>query len=137
MARAAIEEWIYLFNSAFSKSEHSLLENLRSVREEDWEALPANAERSIKDIIAHAGMFKFMYPGSAFRNREFDYGDDPVTPPTERLATKDAAIDWLTQAHDYLINAFSSLSDDSELDVPRAAHWGDQLPTRKLMSIVL
>ena len=137
MSRAKIEEFIYLFNSAFRDSEHSLLANLSSVRDVDWEALPENAARSIRDIVAHAGMFKFMYPGAAFRGREYDYGDDPVTPPDERLATKESALEWLIQAHDYLVAAFSELADDTELDTPRTAHWGELLPTRKLMTIVL
>ena len=137
MSRAKIEEYIHLLNSAFQGTEQSVLRNLDSVQEKDWTALPDGARRSIKDIVAHIGMFKFMYPGSAFRNREFDYGDDPVSPPSSRLATKDAAIEWLNQAHAYLIEAVTELQDDGELDVPRKAHWGGLVPTRNLLTIVL
>lgn len=137
MPRARIEEYIYLFNSAFSGDEQSLLRNLDSVRDEDWAALPAGAIRSIRDIVAHTGMFKYMYPGSAFRGREYDYVDNPATPPDSRLATKAEAIEWLKQGHAYLLEAFSELTDDAELDVPRMSHWGELVPTRKLMTIVL
>lgn len=132
-----IEQFLYLFDSAFEVSEQSILANLKSVRDEDWNALPHGAKRSIVDIVAHVGMFKFMYPGSAFRNREFDYGDDPVSPPKSRLTNKETAIDWLRQAHAYLLDAFSELTDDAELDELRPAHRGDLLPTRRLMAIVL
>ncbi len=132
-----IEQFLYLFDSAFEHSEQSILANLKSVRDEDWTALPHGAKRSILDIVAHVGMFKYMYPGSAFRNREFDYRDDPVSPPKSTLTSKDVAIDWLRQAHAYLVDAFSELADDTELAEPRPAHWGDLLPTRRLMAIVL
>lgn len=99
--------------------------------------VPEGGVRSIRDIVAHIGMFKFMYPTAAFRGREFDYGEDPATPPEERLATKDAAITWLKQAQEYLLESVATMSDDSELDELRPAHWGEPLSTRVLMSIVL
>ncbi len=137
MARIAIEEWKYLFNSAFDGRWQSVLKNLDSVTDDDWTAVPNGGKRSIKDIVAHIGMFKFMYPTSAFRGREFDYGDNPATPPAERLATKSAAVEWLKEAHAYLLEAFDTMQDDSDLDEHRNAHWGESLPTRTLMSIVL
>lgn len=137
MARAAIEEWIYLFNSAFDGRWQSVMKNLESVTDQEWEAVPAGGVRSIRDIVAHIGMFKYMYPTAAFRDREYDYGDEPATPDESRLATRDSAVEWLTEAHTYLIESFSTLVDDSELDKPRPAHWGEPLPTRVLMSIVL
>jgi uncharacterized damage-inducible protein DinB len=137
MSRAAINEWIYLFNSAFDGNEQSVLKNLESVSSNEWAVLPEGGQRSILDIVAHIGMFKFMYPGAAFREREFDYADDPVHPPASRLATKESAVEWLKQAHAYLIDAFSELTDDTELDVLRAAHWGAMVPTRRLMATVL
>ena len=78
-----------------------------------------------------------MYAGAAMRDREYDYGDDPVTPDQSRLETKAAAIEWLSEAHRYQVSAFSSLEDDSELDEERMTHWGQLLPTREIMSIVL
>lgn len=137
MARIALDEWMYLFNSAFDGRWQSVLKNLDSVGDEDWNAVPTGGKRSIKDIVAHLGMFKFMYPTSAFRGREFDYGDNPATPPIERLATKTAAIEWLKEGHAYLLESFDTMQDDSELDEFRNAHWGEPLPTRVLMSIVL
>lgn len=124
--RPQIEQFLHLFDSAFERSEQSTLANLKSVRDEDWTAPQHGAKRSILNIVARVGMFKFMYPGSVLRDREFDYGDDPVSPPRSRLASNDAVVD-----------AFSELTDDAELDVPSKAHRGKPILTHRLMAIVL
>ena len=82
-------------------------------------------------------MFKFMYPDHAFRDASFDYDDPPATPPPEVLATPEAAIAWLREAHRYLTTAVDELEDDAELAVPRKAHWGQLVPTEKLITIPL
>lgn len=124
--RPQFKQFPYLFDSAFERSEQSNLAILKSVRDEDWAALPHGAKRSILNVVGHVGMFKFMYPGSAFRDRESDYGDDPVSPPRSRLASNDAVVD-----------AFSELTDDAELNVPSKAHRGKPIPPRRLMVILL
>ena len=65
------------------------------------------------------------------------YSDGPATPSPVRLASQQAATDWLREAHAHLTDAFGELADDSELDVPRKAHWGEYLPTYDLMVIRL
>ena len=137
MSRVVIDEWIHLFNSAFDGRLQSVLRNLSSVAESEWAVAPTGGKRSIQDIVAHIGMFKYMYAGAAMRNRGYDYGDAPVTPDQSRLETKAAAIEWLSEAHHCQVSTFSSLEDDSELDKERLTHWGQLLPTREIMSIVL
>ena len=137
MPTSGLAEWKFLLNSAFDGRWQSVLANLESVRDEDWTTVPEGGARSIQDIVRHIGMFKYMYPTSAFRGREFDYGDDPVTPPPERLATKNAAVEWLKEAQEYLLVSFATMKDDSELSEDRPAHWGEPTETRVLMSIVL
>ena len=124
-------------NHAFEGGEHSLLDNLASVLDESWDLLPQGARRSIREIVKHVGLFKYMYANHAFRGATLGYSDPPATPPSERLASRHAATDWLREAHTYLVGAFGELADDSELDVPRKAHWGDYLPTYSLMVIML
>lgn len=72
MARPRIDEIILLMDRAFAGNEHSLIENIRTVREESWNALPQGARRSIREITLHVGMFKFMYANHAFRGADFD-----------------------------------------------------------------
>jgi hypothetical protein len=95
MTRATIEEWIYLFNSDFDDRWQSVMKNLESITDQEWKVVLVGGVRSIRDIVAHIGMFKYMYPAAAFREREFGYGGEPATPHESRLATTGAAIEWL------------------------------------------
>ena len=124
MPTPRIDELLLMMDCAFEESEHSLLTNLASVSEESWEALPAGGRRPIRQLVHHVGMFKFMYANHGFRGADFDYGKPPATPARERLATIDAAVDWLREGHAYLTGCIRGLADDAELDVPRKAHWG-------------
>jgi uncharacterized damage-inducible protein DinB len=137
MARPKIDELLRLFHDSFEGGQFSLLANLGSVGEAEWEALPPQGHRSIRELTAHVGMFKYMYPNHAFRGADFDYDDPPATPAPERLATPSAAIEWLRESHAYLVSAVDELEDDSELQRPRKAHWGELVPTETLLTIVL
>ena len=114
-----------------------MLSNLASVHDESWNRLPQGAKRSIRGMALHVGLFKYMYANHAFRGATLDYSDSPATPPQERLESLQAATEWLREAHAYLTGAFGEMADDSELLVPRKAHWGDYLPTYDLMVIML
>ena len=136
MTRPRIDELVRILNRSFSDSEHSLLKNLASVTEEEWDALPQGAVRSIRTMVLHVGLFKYIYANHAFRGATMAYADPPAHPPKERLATLAAAKAWLKEAHSYAIEAVEELSDDAELDRPRKAHWGDMVPTRLLIDIM-
>lgn len=137
MSRPRIDELLRLMANGFDQGEFSLLANLRSVDDASWDALPEGGHRSIRALTAHVGMFKFMYANHAFRDGSFDYDEDPATPPPERLASRDAAVDWLREGHDYLTTAIDELEDDAELAVPRKAHWGGMVPTAALLTIMV
>ncbi|MBP39155.1 MAG: hypothetical protein CL726_07585 [Chloroflexi bacterium] len=47
-------------------------QNLESVTDDDWSAVPEGSHRSIRDTVAHIGVFKYMYPTAVFRGREFN-----------------------------------------------------------------
>jgi len=47
-------------------------QNLESVTDDDWSAVPEGSHRSIRDTVAHIGVFKNMYPTAVFRGREFN-----------------------------------------------------------------
>ena len=133
MAKRKIDELLVFMDRAFADSEHGLLNNLATVREESWEALPEGGARTIRDIVRHVGMFKFMYANHGFRGGDLDYSDPPATPAPSRVASVEAAVSWLKEGHGYLAECIGELADDSELDVPRKAHWGDVVPTRHLI----
>lgn len=137
MPRERIDQLLELMDRAFESHEHSLIVNLRSVRDESWSLLPENASRSIRNITAHLGLFKFIYANHAFRGADMGYGDPPATPDATRLQSTSAAMEWLREAHAYLTGCIGELQDDEELDAPRKAHWGEFLPTYDLIVIML
>ena len=129
MVRHRIDELVRVLNRSFDGSDHSLLNNLGSVTEKEWDVLPHGARRSIRRIAWHVGLFKYMYANHGFRDASMDYDDPPASPPMERLATPETAAAWLREAHVYLMEAMDELPDDAELDQPRKAHWGEMVPT--------
>ena len=133
MPKSKIDELLLLMDRAFAESEHSLLENLRSVREESWAQIPEGGKRSIQNIVAHVGMFKFMYANHGFDTGDLDYGEPPATPAPERLASVEVAIEYLREGHEYLAGLIRGLEDDSELEALRKAHWGGLVPTRHII----
>ncbi len=67
MSRAAIEELLYLLDGAFEQDdEHSLLDSLRTLTDEELLVLPPGGHRSIAAIVGHAGACKYMYDSHAF-----------------------------------------------------------------------
>ena len=129
MARHRIDELVRILHRSFDDSSHSLLANLATVTGEEWGVLPQGAQRSIRTMAWHVGLFKYMYANHGFRDASMDYGDPPASPPKERLATPAAATAWLREAHTYLMEAIDELPDDAELERPRKAHWGEMVPT--------
>ncbi len=128
-----IEELLLLMDRAFADSEHSLLKNLASVDEDSWTTIPEGGKRSIRNIVAHVGMFKFMYANHGFGAGDYDYDVPPATPAAERLSSVEAAMEYLREGHDYLTGCVCELADDSELNAPRKAHWGGLVPTRHII----
>ena len=137
MAKPRIEELLRLMDRAFEGNEHSLLDNLGTVTRDSWEALPAKASRSVREITRHVGLFKFMYANHGFRGADMDYYDPPANPPQERLADPAAAVEWLREAHEYLTGCIGELESDSELEIPRKAHWGENVATYHLIVTML
>ena len=133
MPTPKIDELLLLMDRAFADSEHSLLKNLASVREDSWSQIPQGGKRSIQNIVAHVGMFKFMYANHGFDTGDLDYGEPPATPEPERLASVEAAMDYLREGHEYLTGLIRELGADSELETPRKAHWGGLVPTRHII----
>lgn len=133
MARTALEaierqlEWAYSVDP-----EHSILANLGSVRVEDWDALPAGAERSIADITEHVAWCKFMYADFGFGTASLDGAT--LAPPSRDI---EAMRRWLAEGHATWLAAVRSLRDDAQLASLRLSTWGEHLPAERLISIML
>ena len=134
MARAAIDEYLYLLDAAFAGPDwHSLLTNVRAVEQQDWLWLPPGGARPIAKMVAHVGACKYMYENHAFGDAALGW-DDPLT--NERrltAATPDAVaelLSWLEAAQRRLRASVDALDDDRELLQPRRTNWGEMKAIR-------
>jgi uncharacterized damage-inducible protein DinB len=138
-SRTAIETLAWLIEDAFEGDlDQSLLVNLRDLREEDWVALPPSASRSIAEILEHVGWCKWMYEDYAFGKASMR-GDQPPLIPADgaRSRPHKELLEWLTEGHQHWLASVRALSDDSELDRDRLTNWGDHLPTRVIIRIMI
>lgn len=116
----------------------SIIANLRDLREEDWTAVPPGGGRSIADILEHVGWSKWMYENVTFGGATFK-GDQPPMIPSNgaRSRPREELVAWMTEGHRRWVESLKALNDDCELDVERMTNWGQMLPTRALIHIVI
>jgi hypothetical protein len=138
-SRTAIDTLTWLIEEAFEGDpSHSLLANLRDLREENWMTTPSGSNRSIADILEHVGWSKWMYEDYAFGPATMR-GDQPPLIPAggARSRPHDELLAWLTEGHRRWLASVRALPDDSELDRERLTNWGDRLPTRVILRIMI
>jgi uncharacterized damage-inducible protein DinB len=138
-ARIAIDNLVWLIEEAFDGDpSHSLLANLKHLHEEDWTATPEGSGRSIADILEHVGWSKWMYEDYAFGTASMR-GDEPPLIPAggARSRPRPELLDWLTKGHQRWLASVRALTDDSELDRERLTNWGERLPTRDIIRIMI
>ena len=135
----ALDTFVWLIEEAFQGDpSHSLLVNLKDLREEDWTATPPGSNRSIADILEHIGWSKWMYEDYAFGSASMR-GDQPPLIPTEgaRSRPRRELLAWLTEGHQRWLASVRALRDDSELGRDRFTNWGEWLPTRDIIRIMI
>jgi uncharacterized damage-inducible protein DinB len=138
-SRTAIDTLAWLIEEAFDGDPaHSLLANLQDLRGEDWTATPGGSGRSIADILEHVGWSKWMYEDYAFGSASLR-GDQPPLVPVggARSRPHEELLAWLTEGHRRWLASVRALRDDSELDKDRLTNWGDRLPTRVIIRIMI
>ena len=127
-SRVAVDTLAWLIEDAFNADpSHSLLANLHNLRKEDWTAMPAGSGRSIADILEHVGWSKWIYEDYAFGSGALR-GDKPPLIPADGA---------LSRAIEELLASVRALPDDSELDRERLTNWGELLPTRVIIRIMI
>ena len=141
MARAAIDEYLYLLDAAFAGPDwHSLLTNVRAVEPRDWLWLPPGGARPIAEMVAHVGGCKYMYENHAFGDAALGW-DDPLTNERRLIAaTPDAVAElltWLEAAQRRLRASVDVLGDDGELLRPRRTNWGEMKETRWIIKAMI
>jgi DinB superfamily len=134
MTTASVAQYLFLLDQAFDGSRwHSLLGNLDSVDLRVWTCVPPGGDRSIRDIVEHAGACKIMYENHAFGDAHLTWDDQFIDGD---LSTVSTATEWLRQCHERLIRSVASLSD-RDLLVPRKLNWGELGDTRWIISIMI
>lgn len=138
MGRTAIETLAWLLDDAFEGDPaHSLLSNLRELRVDDWTVEPPGGGRSIADILEHVGWAKWMYQDYAFGSASLRGDVPPMVTEDLRPRPSEELLEWLREGHNRLVASILALEDDLELDRPRLANWGEMLPTRTLIRIMI
>ena len=138
-SRTAIDTLAWLSDDAFDGDpSHSLLANIRDLADEDWAALPPGGGRSVADILEHVAWSKWMYEDYAFGSASMR-GDQPPLVPAEgaRSRSRDQLLAWLTDGHRRWLASVRALSNDTELDRDRLTNWGERLPTRVIIRIMI
>jgi uncharacterized damage-inducible protein DinB len=127
-----------MIECAFEGDSDSLINNLQDIRDADWTALPTGGGRSIADILEHVGWCKWMYEDYALGTASLR-GDQPPLIPAEgvRSRPRDELIEWLKEGHQKWLASVRALKDDRELSIERQTNWGERLPTRTIIRLMI
>jgi uncharacterized damage-inducible protein DinB len=137
--RREIDTLCWLIEDAFSgDNSQSLMANLSNLRENDWLALPSGGNRTIADILEHVGWCKWMYENYAFGDASLR-GDQPPLIPPDGAKSRPAGelLAWMREGHARWLASVRALPDDRELDRERMTNWGELLPTRSIIRIMI
>lgn len=138
-SRTAIDTLVWLIEDAFQgDSTHSVLANLRDLKDGESTRLPVSGGRTVADILEHIGWCKWMYENYAFGSATLRGDQPPEIPPGgARSRPYEELLVWLTEGHKRWLASVRSLSNDAELEKERLTHWGDRLPTRVIIRIMI
>ena len=117
-----VEGWVTRLDAAFDGDMASVIANLASVRDEDWEWLPAAGARSIRDLVQHIGGATLMYHDAAFATGELGF-DDPIVQGVGALDSVEEAMTWLRSAHEAFRSGVAGF-DDADLDAEIGMPFG-------------
>ncbi|MDQ3654196.1 MAG: DinB family protein [Chloroflexota bacterium] len=114
---------------------HSLIRNLSTVEPGEWDALPAGAGRTIRQIVRHIGVTYLMHENHAFGDGKRGWGDLDVD-GIEPGESPDELTIWLRATHGRFRDSVANLTDDV-LDNRRPAAWGDLLEVRRIVELMI
>jgi len=138
-SRTILDTLVWLSDDAFQGDpSHSLLANLHDLKENEWTRLPTGAGRSIADILEHVGWCKWMYENYAFGSATL-HGDRPPLIPLNGARSRPPGklLTWINEGHKRWLASVRALSTDAELEKERLTNWGEWLPTRVIIRIMI
>ena len=138
-SRAAIDTLAWLIEDAYAGDPaQSLMANLADLQDQDWSALPPGCGRSIADILEHVAWCKWMYEDYAFGSAAMRGDQPPLVPAAgARARPRDELLAWLAEGHRRWLASVRALPDDAELDRERLTNWGERLPTRAIIRMMI
>lgn len=135
MPQTAVNELLFHFDEAISgEAWHSLSRNLRAVTAADWDWVPPDGRRSIREIVDHVGGAIRMYEHYAFGDATVPYEYLPFT-ENRAVDTLESAMLWLEAGYASFRGRIAVL-DDAQLDEHRPTHLKPR-PIRWIASIML
>ena len=79
-----------------------------------------------------------MYEDYAFGSASLRGDRPPLVPQADaRSRPYGELLAWLTEGHRRWLNSVRALANDSELDKDRLTNWGERLPTRDIIRIMI
>ena len=143
MGRAGIESLLYMLDRNFAVpgptfgTWHSFLVNLADVRDDDWLWAPEAGERTIFEIVQHAGETKYVYDSCAFGDGSVHWHRAGSIPTIEAATPREEVVRWLKAGQQRFREHVEGLADDSELTVMRPGIWNNEHETRWLITQVI
>ena len=137
--RREIDSLCWQITEAFeSGTSDSLMSNLKNIHDDDWSALPPGGGRSIADILEHVGWCKWMYEDYAFGSASLRGDLPPIIPEVgTKSRPRNELLIWLKQGHDKWLASVRLLNNDFELERERLTNWGERLPTRTIICMMI
>ena len=128
---------LYMMDSAFDgKDWHSVLRNVDSVRDHEWDWLPQGGGRTIRSLLKELGECKQVYDSHAFGDGSVHWDKGTVALMPDAVSNADV-LDWLRAAHLRLRDHLAALPDDAALTEEVMSQWGRTVERRFLIRTVI
>jgi hypothetical protein len=138
VSRSGIEQLLYMMDSAFDGNQwHSLLKNLGSCRDEDWDWVAPGGYRTIRSLVGELGECKYVYDSHAFGDGSRSWDRPGSVPAPPESGSIPATIEWLKESHAVLRSHLAALLDDSALTEEVMSQWGHKVPRRFLVKTTI
>jgi len=113
---------------------HSLLSNLRGVRDGDLDWVPPDGNRSIRHLAGHCGVCLLVYSGFGFGSGLTEW---PRKFPPEVTGSKDKLVSWLVECHTTLSDALAACTDEQLDELRETWDVGDFRPRRWFVTTMI
>ncbi len=138
MTRSAIEQMLYMMDSAFDgKDWHSVMTNLGSVKDDEWDWAPPGGKRTISSLVRELGECKYVYDSHAFGDGSIRWDHPGSIPAVPEGAPPSQVIQWLREAHSVVRGHLAAMPEDDGLVQECMSQWGRLVERRFLVKTMI